>query len=100
MNYITKEIDMDAVAEEIRHCNADIIGLNEVRDRGQSEEYQAQAELFSGELRSFPSDVPEIKIDYIFTSPDIKALAADIPADIVSDHRPHIAVIGRKMQEA
>lgn len=42
---------------------------------------------------SFPSDKPEIKIDYIFTSNDIKVDFADIPEIIVSDHRPYIVKI-------
>ena len=219
-NYVTKKIEFDVFAEEIRRYNADIIGLNEIRDRGEDEEYQAQAKilaeklgyyyyfakaidvdgvnpygnailsrfpiisaevipipdpkvpaydgyyetrcllkakidlwdgvdvcvthfglnpdeqknavdvvlanisdekcilmgdfnitpdnplllpinnrmcdtsyLFSQPLLSWPSDKPVRKIDYIFTSHDIKVLTADIPADIVSDHRPHIAEI-------
>ena len=51
------------------------------------------AELFDGERLSFPSDKPRIKIDYIFTSPDIKAVRADIPAVVASDHRPYVAEI-------
>lgn len=39
---------------------------------------------------SFPSDNPAEKIDYIFTSPDLQVTAADIPALVVSDHRPYI----------
>lgn len=42
---------------------------------------------------SFPSDKPRIKIDYIFVSPDIQLIEADIPELIASDHRPHIAEI-------
>ena len=42
---------------------------------------------------SFPSDKPNIKIDYIFVSPDIRVIAADIPEIIASDHRPHTAEI-------
>ena len=42
---------------------------------------------------SFPSDKPEIKIDYIFVSEDIKIEYADIPERVVSDHRPYIAKI-------
>ena len=42
---------------------------------------------------SFPSDKPNIKIDYIFVSPDIAVKAADIPEIIASDHRPHTAEI-------
>ncbi len=42
---------------------------------------------------SWPSDKPQMKIDYIFVSPDITVLSADIPEIISSDHRPHIAEI-------
>ena len=42
---------------------------------------------------SFPSDKPRIKIDYIFVSPDIEVVGADIPEIIASDHRPHTAEI-------
>ncbi len=50
-------------------------------------------DYLSGKLLSYPSDTPEIKIDYIFVSPDIKIKYADIPAKVVSDHRPYIAKI-------
>lgn len=219
MNFLTRKIDYDAFAEEIRRYNPDIVGLNEIRDKGELEEYQAQAKilaeklgyyyyfakaidvcganpygnailsrfpiisavtilvpdptvrvykgyetrcllkarldvcggldvcvmhfglnpdeqenavdvalanisdekcilmgdfnvapenelllpirermydtaaLFKDDLLSFPSDKPRIKLDYIFTSHDIKVLAADIPADVVSDHRPYVVMI-------
>ena len=51
------------------------------------------AKLFNKEKLSYPSDAPYIKIDYIFTSSDIKVLSADIPEIIASDHRPHTATI-------
>ncbi len=51
------------------------------------------AELFSRPLLSWPSDVPTQKLDYIFTTRDIRVLSADIPAMVVSDHRPHVALI-------
>ena len=51
------------------------------------------AELFSAPRLSFPSDAPRCKIDYIFASPDLTVLEADIPAIVASDHRPHVAVI-------
>ena len=51
------------------------------------------AKLFSEEKFSYPSDEPYIKIDYIFTSGDVKVLSADIPEIIASDHRPHTATI-------
>ena len=48
---------------------------------------------FCGNKPSFPSDKPRIKIDYIFVSPDIEIITADIPEIIASDHRPHIAKV-------
>ena len=51
------------------------------------------AERFSEPLLSFPSDRPTVKIDYIFTTYDVSVLAADIPAVVASDHRPHLATI-------
>lgn len=51
------------------------------------------ADAFREPLFSFPSDAPDRKIDYIFVSPDITVEAADIPAIVASDHRPHTATI-------
>lgn len=51
------------------------------------------ASAFKGERFSFPSDAPTEKIDYIFVSPDVKVTAADIPAIVASDHRPHTAEV-------
>lgn len=51
------------------------------------------AELFGEPQLSFPSDKPDRKIDYIFVSPDVEVIAADIPAIVVSDHRPHTATV-------
>ena len=48
---------------------------------------------FAQPLYSFPSDVPNRKIDYIFVSPDIQVQEADIPAIVASDHRPHTATV-------
>ena len=51
------------------------------------------AELFASPLLSFPSDFPTEKIDYIFATPDIEIISADIPPIVASDHRPHTAEI-------
>jgi len=51
------------------------------------------AEAFAEPLLSFPSDAPDRKIDYVFVSPDIELIRADIPACVTSDHRPHTAEI-------
>ena len=48
---------------------------------------------FECDKLSFPSDVPTEKIDYIFVSPDVEVVSADIPSIVASDHRPHIAEI-------
>lgn len=57
------------------------------------ERMQDAAALIEGEAYSYPSDNPNVKIDYIFASPDIKIESACIPEIIASDHRPHTAVI-------
>ena len=54
---------------------------------------QDTARYFDEPKLSFPSDVPDRKIDYIFTSRDLQVVSADIPAIVASDHRPHTAVI-------
>lgn len=51
------------------------------------------AEHFDAPKLSFPSDAPDCKIDYIFVSPDIEVLHADIPPIVASDHRPHTALL-------
>ena len=51
------------------------------------------ADLFDEPKMSFPSDAPTRKIDYIFVSPDIEVVSADIPAVVASDHRPHTATV-------
>ena len=220
LNFVTREIDYDLIANTIKKCGADIIGLQEVRDVGASEEYKAQAKIIAEKLDfyyyfaeairfdgknpygnalisrypitytqtilildpvvkkydgyyetrcllkakievdgglnvlvshfglnpdehknavktivenieeercvvmgdfnmqpdntilspimdalydtadkfdkpkfSFPSDVPDVKIDYIFVSKDLVVSYADIPEIVSSDHRPHIATI-------
>ncbi len=57
------------------------------------EKMKDTADYFKKPLFSFPSDRPQEKIDYIFVSPDIKVINADIPEIIVSDHRPHTAEV-------
>lgn len=51
------------------------------------------SELFDEPKLSFPSDKPRIKIDYIFTTKDLKVNFADIPAIVGADHRPYVAEI-------
>ena len=51
------------------------------------------ATLFDAPKLSYPSDAPAMKIDYVFASRDLTVCAADIPAIVSSDHRPHVATI-------
>ena len=51
------------------------------------------ANTFTTPKLSFPSDKPDRKIDYIFATPDVELISADIPDLVVSDHRPHTAEI-------
>ena len=48
---------------------------------------------YCGDTPTWPSYKPEVKIDYIFVSPDIEVEYAEIPTLIASDHRAHIAKI-------
>ena len=49
-NYISGLIDYDAVVEEIRRIGADIVGLNEIRGKGRSADYEAQTEILAEKL--------------------------------------------------
>ncbi|MBQ8696350.1 MAG: endonuclease/exonuclease/phosphatase family protein [Clostridia bacterium] len=49
------------------------------------------ADSFNEPKLSFISTEPTVKIDYIFVTPDVKVVSADIPNVVASDHRPHIA---------
>ncbi len=54
------------------------------------------ASFFDEPKLSFPSDKPRVKIDYIFVSPDVEVVKADIPAIVAADHRPHTAEVNFK----
>jgi len=62
--------------------------LNPIRER-----MKDVADWFDMPLLSFPSDKPYEKIDYIFVSPDVEVISADIPGIVASDHRPHTATV-------
>ena len=57
------------------------------------EKMRDTADAFAGERLSWPSDKPQVKIDYIFVSPDVRVVSADSPATVASDHRPHVATV-------
>ena len=51
------------------------------------------ADMAGGSEATFPSDKPDIKIDYLFYSPELTLEAVTIPKKIVSDHLPIVAQI-------
>ncbi len=50
LNFITREIDFDMIVNTIKKCEADIIGLQEIRNKGQDAEYEAQAKIIAEKL--------------------------------------------------
>ena len=44
LNYITRQIDFEVMAKAILACEADVVGLNEMRGAGSSAEYEEQVE--------------------------------------------------------
>ena len=47
LNFIEGKIDFELMAQTIKNCGADIVGLNEIRDKGESSEYAPQASILS-----------------------------------------------------
>lgn len=55
--------------------------------------FRDASEPFCANAPTFPSTEPRVKIDYIFTTRDLKVLAASVPDTVASDHRAHTAQI-------
>lgn len=51
------------------------------------------ADLISPTPDTFPSYAPRGKIDYIFVTPDVQVLSAEVPPILASDHFPHTAEV-------
>lgn len=98
LNADEQENAVETVLKHMSDCRCILMGdfnlrpddviLNPIRER-----MQDAATLFDTEKLSFPSNEPTCKIDYIFVSPDVKILSADIPPIVASDHRPHTATV-------
>ena len=78
MNYITRKIDFEVMAEAIKKCGADIVGLNEMRDKGTDPEYQAQTEKLSA-LTGLPHYYFAKAIDVQGTNPYGNAFLSALP---------------------
>ncbi len=50
LNFLTRNIDFDGIADTIKKCEADVIGLQEIRDQGQDAQYQPQAKSIAEKL--------------------------------------------------
>lgn len=50
LNYITRQIDFDIMADTILKCGADIVGLQEMRNESEHPEYQNQAKILADKL--------------------------------------------------
>jgi len=46
-NFLEQRIDFEIMAKAIRDCKADIVGLNEMRGKGESSEYEEQVQILS-----------------------------------------------------
>ena len=55
--------------------------------------FKDASDLVSGCTLTFPSDAPIKKIDYIFVTPDVEILSAEVPQIVASDHLPHTACV-------
>lgn len=53
--------------------------------------FKDTADRIPGPALTFPSDAPVKKIDYIFVTPDVEVLTAEVPQIVASDHFPHTA---------
>ena len=98
LNRDEQENALKVVLENIRDEKCILMGDFNIRPDNDlllpiKERMKDTADYFEKPLYSYPSDAPRVKIDYIFVSPDIEVVSADIPEIEVSDHRPHIAEI-------
>ena len=50
MNYMTHKIDFDIMADTIRQCGGDIIGMQEMRDEADAPRYDAQTRILAEKL--------------------------------------------------
>lgn len=46
-NFVTKKIDFEIMADAIRKCDADVVGLNEMYDKSHMEEFDSQTRKLS-----------------------------------------------------
>ena len=47
LNYLEQKIDYQVMADAICACSTDIVGLNEMRDKGKAPDYEEQTKFLS-----------------------------------------------------
>ena len=50
LNYLTQKIDYDLFVKTIRECGADVVGMQEMRDKGEREDFEPQAKILAEKL--------------------------------------------------
>lgn len=63
LNYRTQKIDFDIMADTIRVCGADIIGLQEMRNESEKADYQDQARILAEKLGFYYYFAEAIRFD-------------------------------------
>jgi endonuclease/exonuclease/phosphatase family metal-dependent hydrolase len=63
LNFLTQKIDFDLIANTIKNCGADIIGLQEIRGEGPREDYVDQIKVLSEKTGFYYYFAEAIKVD-------------------------------------
>jgi endonuclease/exonuclease/phosphatase family metal-dependent hydrolase len=63
LNFLTQKIDFDLIANTIKNCGADIIGLQEIRGEGPREDYVDQIKVLSEKTGFYHYFAEAIKVD-------------------------------------
>ena len=63
LNYLTQKIDFDLIANTIKNCDAEIIGLQEIRGEGPLEDYTDQIKVLSEKTGFYYYFAEAIKVD-------------------------------------
>ena len=95
-----KNLAVKVIKEAVAQCENPIVLMGDFNILSDMPQYAAIAEILSdsisvveGDSNTFPSNAPEIKIDYIFTNDKCKAISSFVPNIVTSDHKPFVAII-------
>lgn len=63
LNFLTQQIDFDLIADTIKNCGAEIIGLQEIRGEGTREDYVDQIKILSEKTGLYYYFAEAIKVE-------------------------------------